>query len=232
MDRYIQQYYIEEYMCDRNKNLLPSHALKLIQSISTIHCYDAGVVAELVARNQTFLLSRQQVKFTRPIKAYETVTLTSTPTTARMGVFPRITTICDSCGCEVAYVDARWFLLDIANNKPVRTMDESIPYHCVDVGRLAPITFPRLDNLDTIDSVKVRYTQIDCHGHINNTLYLDYISDILCDKFLYDFAVNYRKEVTTDYITLKGQEIENGYYLAGYCGEELNFEIVAHTTLQ
>lgn len=227
MESFTKQYYIEDYMCDRQYHMLPSYLLKLTQSISIQHCESASVYSRLVELGQRFLLTKQHCTIARPILARETLTVTTSPTTASMGIFPRVTKFVDSNGDTVATVDARWFLFDIVNRKPLRAMDSSIEYNCIDVGKLPPINMPRID-APLLHTRQVQYTHIDSNYHINNAVYLDYLSDILGDKFISQFAISYRKEVTTDNIQLHGCYTDNNnYYLAGYCDDTKSFEIVA-----
>ncbi len=227
MELFAKKYYIEDYMCDRQCRMLPSYLLKLTQSVAIQHCESSGVYEKLVALGQRLLITKQHCTIHRPIMARETITISSYPTTVSLGMFPRITKFVDSKGQTVATVDARWFLFDVVNRKPMRAMDDSITYNCVDVGKLPPINIPRVD-APLLHTRHVQYTHIDSNYHINNAVYLDYLSDILGDKFISQFAISYRKEVTSDNIQLHGCTLEdNQYYLAGYCDDNKSFEILA-----
>ncbi len=221
-----RQYYIEDYMCDKNQNLLPSFALKLVQSVSIIHCESMGVYKEISKRNQVFLITKQLCEFTRQIKAGETITLHSAPTETVRGIFPRVTHFVGENGEKIGFCDARWFLYDTKNKRPVRNLDEDIPYHFVTGYNHERIVFPKSETTP-LKTEHVRYSQIDTNGHLNNTEYLNYLSDELEDCTISKFQVSYKKEIRSGDVNLEIARSENTVHLVGYNNGDKNFEILA-----
>ncbi len=227
MDTFTKQYYIEDYMCDKKCRILPSYLLRIAQSISTLHCENMGVYDKLEQLGHRFLLTKQQCTVYGAISAREVLTVKSYPTTPTLGMYPRITEFVNSRGNTIAKVDARWFLFDTVNRKPLRKLNDNITYNAIDIGKLPPISIPRID-APIVHNRDVRYTDIDSNGHVNNAVYLDYLSDILGDEQITSFSITYRKEITSDTVQLHGCYIDNSrYYLAGYCNNEKHFEIIA-----
>ncbi|MFI3166211.1 MAG: thioesterase [Bacillota bacterium] len=223
---YSKDYFIEDYMCDRNKNLLPSFALKLVQSVSVLHCENMGVYEKISARGQAFLITKQLCEFSRPIKSGETVTLFSAPTEISRGIFPRITYFCNENGEKIGYCDARWFLFDTNSRRPLRKFDSDIEYRHVTGISHERIVFPQSE-MEFLKTESVRYCQIDTNGHLNNTEYLNYLSDVTKDSFIHKFQVSYKKEIISGDIRLEIAKTDNTIHLAGYNGEDKNFEIFA-----
>lgn len=230
MQAYTRQYYIEDYMCDRLGRLLPSYLLRIAQSISILHCKDMNVFYKLDALGHRFLLSKQHCEISQPIMSGQYVTVSTYPTTPVISTYPRITTFANDKGENIATIDARWFLFDTNSGRPLRHLDDSIHYSYVDTGRLPPITMPNVAT-NAIQTLTVQYTDIDSNRHVNNAVYLDYLSNILCDKYISQFAIAYHKQLTADTVQLSSVYIDdNTYYLEGHSDNIKNFDIVA--TLQ
>ncbi len=219
-------YFIEDYMCDKNKNLLPSFALKLVQSVSTLHCESMGVYDKIATRRQVFLITKQLCKFTRPIKAGETVTLFSAPTEVSRGIFPRITYFVSGNGKKLGFCDARWFLFDLNKRIPLRKMDDDIQYPHVTGTSHDRIIFPNSETT-FLRNERVRYSQIDIHGHLNNTEYLNYLSDVLEDEVILNFQISYKKEILSGEVRLEMAKTDTHVHLVGYNNGDKNFEILA-----
>ncbi len=213
-------------MTDKNKNLLPSFALKLVQSISVLHCESMGIYEKISSRGQVFLITKQLCEFARPIKAGETVTLFTAPTEISRGIFPRITYFRDENGEKIGYCDARWFLFDTKSRRPLRTFDSDIEYPRVTGFKHQRIVFP-VSEMEFFKTENVRYSQIDTNGHLNNTEYLNYLSDVTKDAFIKKFQVSYKKEILSGEIKLEIAKTNNTVHLAGYNGKDKNFEILA-----
>lgn len=221
-----REYYIENYMCDKNGNLLPAFALKLVQSVSCQHCETMGVYEKITQRGQVFLITKQLCEFSRQIKAGETVILHSTPLLTSRGIFPRMTYFESRTGERIGYCDARWFLLDKEKMRPLRKMDDDIFYPATLQLPLEPIAFPK-EATEFLRTENVRYSQIDSNGHLNNTEYLNYLSDTLPNAEFFKFQVAYKKEIKDGVVRLEATVSENQIHLCGFNGDDRNFEILA-----
>ncbi len=220
------RYLIETYMCDRNGNLLPSFALKLVQGISTVHCEKMGVYKQISARNQVFLIARQACKFNRQIISGETVVLHTAPLVTTHGIFPRMTYFESESGEKLGFCDARWFLFDRNNGRLMRKMDDDIDFPAVLNLPLEKIAFPNIET-EFLRNETVRYSQIDTNMHLNNTEYLNYLSDTLEDAEISEFCVNYKKEIKNGSVRLEMASFEDKVLLVGFNNGEKCFEILA-----
>ncbi|MFI3167076.1 MAG: thioesterase [Bacillota bacterium] len=222
---FMKEYYIENYMCDKNCNLLPSYALKLVQSVSTEHCENMGVYEKISARGQVFLISKQLCTFERQIKAGETVVLHTAPISTTHGIFPRMTYFKSAQGEQIGCCDARWFLLDTTKKRPMRKLDDDIDFPTVQMD-VEKIAFPTSETEFLRDEV-VRYSQIDSNGHLNNTEYLNYLTDSVGDCEIRSFQVSYKKEILGGIVNLEMARIGNQVHLVGFSNGNKNFEILA-----
>lgn len=107
-----------------------------------------------------------------------------------------------------------------------KTPDFSTPPDSLFCGKI-----PQEENAALIEERKVRISDLDGNGHVNNSRYADYITDCLPetlqDKPVKDFCINYAKEAKAGQILqLFGAEnkIENTFTLIGRQDQNICFE--------
>ena len=132
----------------------------------------------------------------------EKVSLTTYPGDDMRFLFPRYFLLEDASGSPLIRVSSIWMVLKKDNHQPALNPFEgrrlpgehlpdelSLPKKCV----IDP-------SLSLIETRKVRYSDIDLNGHLNNTKYIDYIIDMHDSDFykknrIKHFLINYEKEL-------------------------------------
>ena len=81
-----------------------------------------------------------------------------------------------------------------------------------------------------IETRKVRYSDVDLNGHLNNTKYIDYIIDIHDSGFyqknrISHFVINYNKELMDNDIFSMYSNNNNPEYIKGEIDNSIAFEV-------
>ena len=229
MKKYEEIFEIEDYMCDTQENLFLSYILKLAQTISAKQCAKSGILEKLIEKNLAFLLAKQGVRMTRHIKAHEIIKVSTLPKKARRGIFQRYNEICDENDNVIGIVDARWILVDVKTKRILRNLDEDLQIFHEEFQEMMDLSFPKFESEDFFKEVEVPYTYFDKYGHVNNTSYLDIISNATKGEIeMLSFNINYKRETKENSLVLNKMKTNNGTYFSGNIENEKRFEIFVY----
>ena len=181
--KYTDTFEIVSYMTDRQSLALPSSILKFLQEIANAHSSEFGFgYEELSKKNATFLLVNVSLDIMRSPVLHEKVKAT-TWSVGKKGIrYIRRTVIEDEKGEAIAYAESVWVLADTESHRIITKADD-IGFDLPDCDdkysdlRCGKIVHP--EDMILQGKRRIRYTDIDYNGHLNNCKYADFVLDFM-----------------------------------------------------
>lgn len=188
-------------MVDSEYNLKLSALLRFMQNAATAHYESLGVGRmKLISEGFVFLLSKIALKVKEMPKADETVTLTTWEYGLKGAYFIRNFAFSTE-NCENAVTaQTLWVVANPETHSIVRPSDFPHPVNAnpIEVDVVAGKVSERECEAVRSEKRVVRYSDIDCNGHMNNTVYADISTDILFNHTgavnVREFSINYNRE--------------------------------------
>ncbi len=176
-----QEVLINDAAVDCFGYLKPSMLLFYCQDIAGRHCHILGADYEALAHKNLFwAIIRQKVQITRLPKSGETVRIETWPMPTTRTCYPRSTVAYDAQGKELFRAVSMWVLMDTENRAMVLPGKSGVTVQglltgteLASPGSLAHKTF------DQSFTRRVCFTDLDRNSHMNNTKYLEWMSDLL-----------------------------------------------------
>lgn len=195
--------------------LKPSMLLYLCQDVAGDHCHILGTDMEaLTEKNLFWAIIRQKVQVTRLPREGERIRIETWPMPTTKVCYPRSTVAYDEAENELFRSIAMWVLMDRTSRAMILPGKSGVDVQGLLTGTelATPGTFaPR--QLENLHQRKVSYTDLDRNCHMNNTKYLEWISDLLPSSFhnekkVQEFTVCYHAEAR------EGELLQIGWQLA------------------
>ena len=195
---------------DSNLELKVSSLFKYMQLVASNHVGVLGAShLDLMKYNMLWVVIRMDVKIYRTPKLEEEILFTTHPGETKSFIFPRFFEIYDKKGNLIIAVSSLWTLIDKTTRRVVLKPDDFVKIK----GEVDKNDLPSPNKIVGEAPVlagthKVRYTDIDLNGHLNNTSYIECILNVHDNDFykkhrLTFISINYDKEIRdTDTIEL------------------------------
>ncbi|MDE2184339.1 MAG: acyl-[acyl-carrier-protein] thioesterase [Alphaproteobacteria bacterium] len=218
-----QTYEVNTIVLDDRKRLGFVGLLNLLQDAAWIHARALGWGYEdLIRRGTIWVLARQKVLMDgRPLWG-DTVTIRTWGRPASGAIAVREYEIAAG-GRKLGECTTSWLILDAATRRPHKFDHAAFNQVCRTDGLLAiearKIT-PR-DDLKAVDSIRVRNSDLDVNGHVNNTRYAQWILDSMAPEELAaleiaDYEVNFLAETRVgDTIVIERGEADGALQFQG-----------------
>lgn len=198
---FTQTHLIDYSMVDSEYNLKLSALLRFMQNGATAHYETLGVGRmKLISEGFVFLLSKIALKVQKMPKADQTVKLTTWEYGIKGAYFVRNFAFSTE-DCENAVIaQTLWVAANPETHSIVRPSDFPHPVNSnpTEVDVSAGKVSERGYETQRVETRAVRYSDIDCNGHVNNTVYADVCADILFNHTgkvdVCEFAINYNRE--------------------------------------
>lgn len=200
---------------DRFNRLKPSALLDMMQQAATNQCAELQLDwATMAGKGLFWAVTRQHVRILRQPTVGSSITVETWPGITSRVAYPRSTVGYDEQGNELFQAISLWVLMDLQSRKMVLPGRSGINFSGIErgselavPGSLAPV------KLEGMTQRQVVYSELDCNGHMSNTRYLDWMTDLLPSAFhaehpLTEFTVSYLSEVR------EGEVVELGYELS------------------
>ena len=188
---YIKEYEITDASVDCFGRLKPSMLLFLCQDIAGHHCKILGADFDTLAqKNLIWAIIRQKVQITRLPRSGETIRVETWPMPTARTYYPRSTVAYDAEGNELFRSIGMWVLMDAASRAMILPGKSGVTVegHLTGTELAAPGSLA-VRQLEKTEKRRVCYTDLDRNGHMNNTKYLEWISDLLPSAFHRDHTV-------------------------------------------
>ncbi len=190
---------ITSYDVYRNGNAKLSSLLKYMQQLARDDSDQKGYTYEEMRKsNMVFVITKLAMHFEKNLKEGDTVKIT-TFLREVVGVTFKRCFVCEINGETAFYAMTDWVLIDYEKRNILRP--SSTEYGETE----SPIDFPVFDVKKRIQPAddrgvvthKVRYTELDQNGHLNNTVYADIVVDnlkVIPDSSVESFYLNFNGE--------------------------------------
>ena len=209
---YQQQFYLNDAAVDCFGRLKPSMLLFYVQEVAGIHATTLGAGYDaLMAKNLFWAILRTRVQISRLPRSGETIRLETWPLPTTRVAYPRSVVAYDENGDEVFRAISLWCLMDKNNRSMVLPAKSGVMVDGTVRGN--ELAVPGSLSIKTLDHTlerKVLFSDLDCNGHMNNTRYMEWMSDLLPSSFHRDhtpaeFTICYHSEA------LEGEPLEIRY---------------------
>lgn len=197
---YVQEYTVSSIDVDCFGRMKESMLLFLAQEAAGEHSKALSVgYDELAAKRMFWAITRHRVQITRLPCHGETIRIETWPMPTTKVAYPRSVVVYDQQGQECFRAVSLWVLMDMDKRSMILPGKSGISV----VGTLRGM---ELDSALCLPSRTLRchrsrtvaFTDLDRNGHMNNTKYLDWISDLLPS----DFHRNHQpREMTVCYLS-------------------------------
>ena len=209
MDKiYTKQMQIPNVAVDRFGRMKTAWLLACVQEVAGEHCKILGAGnGEYGGKRLFWAVTRHRVEITRLPGAEETVTLKTWPCPTSRVAYPRATAAYDEEGRELFKVMSLWVLMDADSRAMVLPGKSGVSVDGVTLGGEIAVPGSLAPGAgEEKEERRVRFTDLDVNGHMNNTQYLNWVDDLLSGDFHRDHPV---KEFTICYLSeaLEGQTL-------------------------
>ena len=205
---YTTNYFVSTLHSDCFGRCKPSALLRFAQDAAGEHCVLLGTDWDSMAKHRYFwAVIRQKMEITRLPQEGETVTVKTWPMPTTRVAYPRATEGFDAEGNSLFKVISLWVIMDMDTRAMVLPGKSGIDVPGTSFGTelKAPGGLPAFEGTEDMQRT-VTYSDLDVNGHMNNTRYLDWISDLLPAAFHKDHPM---KAVSICYMSeaLEGQTL-------------------------
>ena len=190
------------------------------------HANERGFgISRLNEIDNTWVLSRVAIEFTELPREYQHFTV-ETWVEAVMRMFTcRNFRILDQMGNPIGYARTIWAMINRQSRKPVdlTTINDGRLSEWVVTGKECPIEPPskiKVSVGEPCDTVRVKYSDIDINGHMNNTRYCDLAEDSIpaaaAGRALRSVGIEYANEARCgEELTVRWGQAGDDWYLTG-----------------
>ena len=211
---YQQSFQINDAAVDCFGRLKPSMLLFYVQEVSGLHASTLGAGYDaLMAKNLFWAILRTRVQITRLPVSGETIRVETWPMPTSRVAYPRSVVAYDEAGKEVFRAISLWCLMDTQNRSMVLPGKSGVIVEGTLRGNeLAVPGSLAVKGLSNSGTRQVLFSDLDRNGHMNNTRYMEWCSDLLPSGFHHshtprEFTVCYHAEA------LEGENLELHYEL-------------------
>ena len=195
---YSQNFEITDHYVDCFGRMNPASILLMIQEVAGKHCMALSVDYETLAKRGMFwAVTRHRVQIERMPQLGETIRVETWPMPTTKVAYPRSVVAYDEAGNECFRAISLWVLMNLDTRSMILPGKSGISV----VGSLRGLELPSPGSLALMDHTQTRqrqvcFTDLDRNGHMNNTRYLNWVSDLLPSAFHQEHEV---KEFTICY---------------------------------
>ena len=195
---YTQNFEITDHYVDCFGRMTPESILLMIQEVAGKHCTALSVDYDTLAKRRMFwAVTRHRVQIERMPRLGERIRVETWPMPTTRVAYPRSVVAYDAAGNECFRAISLWVLMNLDTRSMILPGKSGISV----VGSLRGLELPSPGSLALMDHTQTRqrqvcFTDLDRNGHMNNTRYLDWVSDLLPSAFHQEHEV---KEFTICY---------------------------------
>lgn len=181
MIEFSKKIFVDYSLVDKDYNLKLSSLLRFMQNAATEHYDKKGLGrARLISEGMVFLVSKIALKISCPIKAEKTLELTTWEEDIKGAYFVRDFEFRVD-GEVVGQAQTLWVVVDPVTHAVLRPSDFPYPIQTpnksveISAGKISERTLEKVYD----EKRRVRFSELDCNGHMNNCVYADYTIDVL-----------------------------------------------------
>lgn len=190
---YTRNAYVDSAHADRYGNLRPSALLEIMQEVAGEHAARLGLGrAPLLEKNLFWAVVRQSLEISRMPQIGETMIVETWPAPPSRTAFPRHMVGRTEDGEVLFRAVTLWLFMNVTTRAMVLPAASGLD--CPGIVRGGELPNPPgivPKEFANQEIRRVRYSELDCNGHMSNTKYLNWMDDLLPSE--YHKAHNLRK---------------------------------------
>ena len=228
---YSKEFIVGPSDADQNLNLKLSSLFVMMQDVSMDHSEILNIgKANTIDKGLYWVITRYSISINRLPKYTDKVTVTTYAGDDMKYIFPRYIEVTDEKGDVLAKASATWLVLDKKTHKicfkPFENID--IPHEHKEGEEPLPRKL-YAEETTIIDSRRVRNSDVDINNHLNNTRYIEYITDSRDPDFyskhkIKHVLIEYKKEIAFNQQVDIYSSNNNPEYIEAKVGDEVCFE--------
>jgi len=186
IEKFIREYPIRSYECDKNGQLRLITLLNIFQDAADSHANKMGLGYDFCcSKGLAWVGANYHLKINRLPRWHETVKIITWPCEERRLGAIRDFRVEDEQGNTIITAASQWILIDFGKKRPV-SLREHLPEYQIISERALETSFDKLPDpvqISTQVTFKVRYDDIDVNKHINNAVYPLLATEAVDDNF-------------------------------------------------
>lgn len=197
-----KEYEIYYFQINRKQEATPVSILQYLEDVAIAHSEAVGLgVEQLLAQKTGWVLNHWLLKMQQYPRQGEKISIETWASDFERFYGRRKFRLSDSQGRYLGEADSLWVFLNLEKRRPIRIPDHFVSaYGLVQSGKEED--FQELSKLTDVQrsmQFKVRQSDIDTNGHVNNTRYVDWMLEGIQEDFLQhhkvaELEVIYKKE--------------------------------------
>lgn len=196
---------IDSSKIDQFYDLTIPNFFMMMQKIATEHAEMIGAgKKETIDKGYSWVITRIEVDLKETPKYGQVVDFETYPGDDMKIIFPRYYRMLDEKKNQIVSASSIWALINKETRQAVSSPFETpLPAEHYENELPMPRRVKIGEDMQLVESRRVRYSEIDLNGHLNNTKYMDYILDIHDSDF-------YRKNRISHLLVNYAHEIKDG----------------------
>lgn len=200
--KYVNNYNIRSYECDRNNNLRILTLMNIFQDMADNHAKQMGLGIEYVlSKGLAWVGTNYVLDIERLPQMHENICIETWPAVEkRLGAVRDFEVFAEN-GKSIIRASSQWVLIDFKKKRPVG-LRENLPEYAVLPERVLETEFPKLPEVERVDEetkFRVRFDDIDINKHVNNAVYVLWASEAVNPEFRLDhnpkhIEISFKKE--------------------------------------
>lgn len=209
-----------------------SSLFTMMQDAATDHAELFGVgKANTLDKGLFWVITRYFVDILRAPKYLETIFVKTYPGKDMRFIFPRYFQVESESGEVLIRASSTWCVLNKETHKiNMKPFDKVLPEeHHENELPLPPKAAPAKANF--VEDRRVRFSEVDLNGHLNNASYITYLLDMHSREFysknrIKHFIINYEREILDgETVSLFSDNNLPNEYIKGMVGNNTIFEV-------
>lgn len=194
-DQLTQRFSLRMRDCDAHGRWKCSSLLKQMQELGEDHSALMGFSrAQLIDKGMCWVLYRLAAALYEEPLLGEALSMTTWPGPVTGPLFPRFY-VWEKEERLIGEAATAWVLFDISKRRVLRpAMLPGVYVPCARESGLAMPGALKMAGLEAVETRRVRYTDLDANGHMNNARYADWVSDLLEGRDIRSLQINYVTE--------------------------------------
>lgn len=172
--KYVNEYDIRTYECDRNNNLRILTLLNIFQDMADNHAKTMGLGIDYVlSKGLAWVGSNYVLDIERLPKVHEKIKIETWPAEEKRVGAIRDFEVFGEDGKSIIQASSQWILVDFRKKRPAG-LRENLPEYITLPERALKTDFAKIPEVERIDEetkFRVRFDDIDMNKHVNNAVY-------------------------------------------------------------
>ncbi len=184
--KFISEYNIRSYECDRNNNLRILTLMNIFQDMADNHAKEMGLGIDYVlSKGFAWVGTNYVLDIERLPKMHEHIRIETWPSEEkRLGAIREFEVFGEN-NKSIIQASSQWVLIDFKKKRPIG-LRENLPEYAVLPQKVLETDFPKLPEVERVDEeakFRVRFDDIDMNRHVNNAVYVLWASESVPPEF-------------------------------------------------